>query len=109
MLRIVKVDQRQTEKQIDLLSTLPSLLGTNQSDYPRQLSTLVVLLLLNFVLDVLTCRDLLADREHTVLQCQQFRECVVEEGCGEGNLSTGRSIGDAHFKLPWRLLDLWCW
>lgn len=61
------------------LSPLPSLLGTNQRNNPRQFTRLAELLPLHLVLYILAFRYLLANLQHPVLQCEELAERVIEE------------------------------
>jgi hypothetical protein len=86
------------------LSTLPGLLGADQSDDPRQLGTLVELFPLDILVDTFDGRDVVADLEHPVLERQQLGQGVVQERCGEGDVGRrGAVVGDAHLELPRRL------
>ena len=56
---------------------MPGLLGTDEGDDARKLSTLCKLLLLGLLIDVFTRGDVVADLEHSVLERQEFGKCIV--------------------------------
>jgi len=89
------------------LRSLSRLLGTNQRNDSRQLGRLIKLLMLDIVVDILACCNLLADLQHTVLQRQQLSQRVIEEGRTEGDIG-GRLArgGNPHFQLSRGLASL---
>jgi hypothetical protein len=91
---------------VPLLSTLPGLLRANQSNDPRQLRALRKLLLLGLLIDIRAGSNVIADRQHAVLQRKKLRQRVVEEGCAEGDVGGRLAIvGQAHLELSRWLLS----
>lgn len=74
------------ESKKEELSTLPSLLSTNQCDDAAQLGALRKLLLLRLLVHILACSNVVANSQHAVLQCQQLRQRVVKEGRAKRNV-----------------------
>jgi hypothetical protein len=58
---------------VPLLSTLPGLLRADQSNDPRQLRALRKLLLLGLLIDIRAGSNVVADRQHAVLQRKKLR------------------------------------
>jgi hypothetical protein len=91
---------------VPILSTLPGLLRANQSNDPRQLRALGKLLLFGLLIDIGAGSNVIADRQHAVLQRKKLRQRVVEEGCAEGNVGGRLAIvGQAHLELSRWLLS----
>ena len=98
---LVVTSEKARKRRKRTLSSLPSLLGANQRDNAAQFGTLSKLFLLCLFVDIHARCNVVADRQHTVLQAEQFGQRVVQEGRAKRNVGgRGAAVGDAQFEFP---------